>query len=68
MIITFLGLLQQMPIRKHFVGVTTASEHESSAARVFATHIAHEGNPVHPELSAFAAQHGYEIAYDGFTV
>jgi phosphoribosyl 1,2-cyclic phosphate phosphodiesterase len=37
-------------------------------ARVFATHIAHEGNPVHPELVAFAAQHGYEIAYDGLTV
>lgn len=37
-------------------------------ARVFATHIAHEGNPVHPELAAFAALHGYEVAYDGLTV
>ena len=37
-------------------------------ARVFATHIAHEGNPAHPELANFAAQHGYEIAYDGLTV
>jgi phosphoribosyl 1,2-cyclic phosphodiesterase len=37
-------------------------------ARVFATHIAHEGNPPHPELVAFAAQHGYEVAYDGLTV
>jgi phosphoribosyl 1,2-cyclic phosphate phosphodiesterase len=37
-------------------------------ARAFATHIAHEGNPSHPELAAFAAQHGYEIAYDGLTV
>jgi len=37
-------------------------------ARVFATHIAHEGNPIHPDLAAFAAQHGYEIAYDGLTV
>jgi phosphoribosyl 1,2-cyclic phosphate phosphodiesterase len=36
--------------------------------RVFATHIAHEGNPAHPELSDFAARHGYEIAYDGLTV
>jgi phosphoribosyl 1,2-cyclic phosphodiesterase len=36
--------------------------------RVFATHIAHEGNPVHPELVAFAAQHGYEVAYDGLEV
>ena len=33
--------------------------------RVFATHIAHEGNPSHEELSAFAKQNGYEIAYDG---
>ena len=37
-------------------------------ARVFATHIAHEGNPVHPELARFAAQHGYEVAYDGLVV
>jgi len=36
--------------------------------RVFATHIAHEGNPVHPELAAFAADHGYEVAYDGLTL
>ena len=33
--------------------------------RVFATHIAHEGNPSHDELSAYAKQNGYEIAYDG---
>jgi phosphoribosyl 1,2-cyclic phosphate phosphodiesterase len=37
-------------------------------ARVFATHIAHEGNPAHPDLASFAAEHGYEIAYDGLTV
>lgn len=37
-------------------------------ARVFATHVAHEGNPAHPELANFAARHGYEIAYDGLTV
>ena len=37
-------------------------------ARVFATHIAHDGNPAHPDLVIFAAQHGYEIAYDGLTV
>jgi phosphoribosyl 1,2-cyclic phosphate phosphodiesterase len=37
-------------------------------ARVFATHIAHEGNPAHPELADFAARHGYEVAYDGLTV
>ena len=34
-------------------------------ARVFATHIAHEGNPAHPELEEFSKQNGYEIAYDG---
>lgn len=36
--------------------------------RAFATHIAHEGNPAHPELVEFAKQHGYEIAYDGLVV
>lgn len=34
----------------------------------FATHIAHEGNPPHEALAAFAAQHGYEVAYDGLIV
>ena len=34
-------------------------------ARVFATHIAHEGNPAHADLAAFAKHHGYEVAYDG---
>jgi phosphoribosyl 1,2-cyclic phosphate phosphodiesterase len=37
-------------------------------ARAFGTHIAHEGNPAHPELSNFAKKHGYEIAYDGLTL
>lgn len=36
--------------------------------RAFATHIAHEGNPAHPELVEFAGQHGYEVAYDGLVV
>lgn len=31
----------------------------------YATHIAHEGNPPHSELSEFAGRFGYEIAYDG---
>lgn len=39
-----------------------------SDARVFATHIAHEGNPSHPELALFARQHGYEVAHDGLVV
>ena len=37
-------------------------------ARAFGTHIAHEGNPVHPELVTFAKQYGYEIAYDGLVL
>ena len=40
----------------------------TEGALVFATHIAHEGNPAHPELAAFAARHGYEIAYDGLSI
>lgn len=40
----------------------------TETARAFATHIAHEGNPAHPELVDFATHHGYEIAYDGLTV
>lgn len=40
----------------------------AAGARIFATHIAHEGNPAHPELAAFAADHGYEVAYDGLTL
>jgi phosphoribosyl 1,2-cyclic phosphate phosphodiesterase len=36
--------------------------------RVFATHIAHEGNPPHPELAVFAKQHRYEVAYDGLVL
>jgi phosphoribosyl 1,2-cyclic phosphate phosphodiesterase len=40
----------------------------ADGARVLATHIAHEGNPAHPELAAWAAKHGYEVAYDGLVV
>jgi phosphoribosyl 1,2-cyclic phosphodiesterase len=40
----------------------------ADAGRAFATHISHPGNPVHPQLAAFAAQHGYEVAYDGLKV
>jgi phosphoribosyl 1,2-cyclic phosphate phosphodiesterase len=36
--------------------------------RVLATHIAHEGNPAHTELTEFALQHGYEVAYDGLRI
>lgn len=37
-------------------------------ARVLASHMAHQTNPPHEELAAMAAQHGYEVAYDGLTV
>jgi len=40
----------------------------TNKARIFATHIAHEGNPAHPELVDFAAELGYEVAFDGLTV
>jgi len=40
----------------------------AEGARILATHISHEGNPPHPELMDFAAQYGYEVAYDGLTV
>lgn len=40
----------------------------NDGARLFATHIAHEGNPPHPQLVDFAAQYGYEVAYDGLEV
>lgn len=36
--------------------------------RFYAHHLAHHGNPPHPELAAFAAGHGYAVAYDGLTV
>ena len=37
-------------------------------ARIFATHLSHEGNPPHAELSEYAARFGYEIAYDGLVI
>jgi phosphoribosyl 1,2-cyclic phosphate phosphodiesterase len=36
--------------------------------RLLATHIAHQGNPIHPELVEFATNHGYEVAYDGLSI
>jgi phosphoribosyl 1,2-cyclic phosphate phosphodiesterase len=40
----------------------------AEGGRFFATHIAHQGNPVHPKLAAFASPHGYEIAFDGLSL
>ena len=40
----------------------------TNKARIYATHISHEGNPPHPELSRFAVLNGYEIAYDGLVI
>ncbi len=37
-------------------------------ARIFAHHLAHHSNPPHPELAEYAAQHGYQVAYDGLIV
>ena len=40
----------------------------SPHGRIFATHIAHEGNPAHADLVSSAAQQRYEVAYDGLVV
>lgn len=40
----------------------------ADGARVFAHHLAHHSHPPHEELVDFAAQHGYEVAYDGLVV
>jgi phosphoribosyl 1,2-cyclic phosphate phosphodiesterase len=40
----------------------------NDGARLFATHIAHEGNPPHPQLVDFAVKYGYEVAYDGLEI
>ncbi len=37
-------------------------------AKILATHISHEGNPTHSELSKYAERFGYEIAYDGLVI
>lgn len=37
-------------------------------ARIFATHISHEGNPTHSELVDYGKKFGYEIAYDGLVI
>ncbi len=36
--------------------------------RLFATHISHEGNPIHSNLVEYGKKHGYEIAYDGLVI
>ncbi len=37
-------------------------------ARVFATHISHEGNYNHEKFSEYAKKHNYEVAYDGLQI
>lgn len=37
-------------------------------ARIFAHHISHERNPIHPKLSEIFAPYGVEIPYDGLTI
>lgn len=36
--------------------------------RIFAHHLGHHSNPDHETLSAYATQHGYEVAYDGLRI
>lgn len=40
----------------------------SNEAQIFATHISHEGNPIHSELEEYGKAHGYKIAYDGLVI
>ncbi len=40
----------------------------SATTRVFAHHLGHHSNPPHPLLAEIAAQHDYEVAYDGLVV
>ena len=37
-------------------------------ARIYATHLSHEGNPEYDELVTYAQRHGYLIPWDGLTV
>jgi len=37
-------------------------------ARIYATHLSHEGNTEHEELSAYAHEHGYLVPWDGLTI
>ncbi|GGJ52582.1 MBL fold metallo-hydrolase [Deinococcus roseus] len=37
-------------------------------AKIYATHLSHQGNPEHQELARYAHQHGYLIPWDGLTV
>lgn len=37
-------------------------------ARIYAHHFVHHSNPLHDDLVALGAQHGYEVAWDGLVV
>jgi phosphoribosyl 1,2-cyclic phosphate phosphodiesterase len=45
-----------------------ASGRLAAGCRVFAHHIGHHSNPDHAALVRYAAERGYEVAYDGLTV
>jgi phosphoribosyl 1,2-cyclic phosphate phosphodiesterase len=61
------GHMRAREVIEHFARMR-ADGMLAPGARLFATHIAHDCNPAHPELAAYAAQQGYEIAYDGLTI
>lgn len=50
------------------IGRLRMAEVLKPACRILATHISHEGMPLHDELSEFAAAHGYEVAWDGMVL
>ncbi len=37
-------------------------------SKIFATHISHEGNPIHEKLEQYACRYGYDVAYDGLVI
>lgn len=37
-------------------------------AQIYATHLSHEGNMEHEELSVYAQRHGYLVPWDGLTI
>lgn len=40
----------------------------ADGARIFAHHLAHHSNPVHPALVEITARDGYEVAHDGLII
>lgn len=59
-----MGLPDNAELRDRLISLGCAQE----STRWIVTHFSHFGGLSHQELSAAAADHGFETAYDGFTV